>query len=208
MIECVRVNCGGDVEQNGRPKFKKILLPSDHAIFQQSPTEISAQVGLPIVAARIPGNVDKWVESKCGYICNEPITFLHIGCDPRIEGGSALDGGPGWGTAPLSWGMEVGSCIVARKDRKLLEPEHIEAMAKYCQVHLTNRFEEFNENEDNEDEDTGNTGRLGVDYVLLEITKNKFEAYFLGWRVEQNESRSKDKSRRIMSEREVARAVG
>lgn len=135
MIPYVRFNCKGDVTDNGRPEVELVMLPTDHAIFSQAPTQVSDRIEFPAVAARVPGNID-----LCGNTSNSKATYLYRGCDPDLICGFNV--GYGWGSAPLTWDVPVGSCIVARKDKKSLLIEHAKSLAGYCYTHLADILQE------------------------------------------------------------------
>lgn len=179
MVNCVRVNCNGDVNFSNRPKYEPIMLPVQHAIFNQEPTPISSRIGFPITVARIPGSVDFW-ERKIGQAdvfhpnVNQAVTFLHVGIDP-MDDGKDFPLSAAWGFAPWTWDTPVGSCIIARKDKKSLLPGHIALLSEYCHLHLTSFFELQME------------GDLKKTDVLNQISKKKFKAYLHAWRARQKE---------------------
>jgi hypothetical protein len=111
MIRCVCTNCDGDVEEHSHPKFESIMLPTNHAIFSQALTEVSDRIEFPTMAARIPGSID-----LCNNTSNSEETWLHRGCNPDVI--FNVTPNDGWGSAPLMWDIPVGSCIVARKEKR------------------------------------------------------------------------------------------
>jgi len=54
----VRINCDGDVEVEGRPRYEPMELPAYRSFFHAA-TDISEHIELPIVVQRIPGSVRK-----------------------------------------------------------------------------------------------------------------------------------------------------
>ncbi|KAL1795214.1 hypothetical protein ACET3X_007030 [Alternaria dauci] len=173
----VRINCDGDVDIGGRPRYEHIELPAFHYIFQQTATDVSKHISLPIVVQRISGSVEKWQKrletspNKFPWV-NTAGTFLNIGCKPQLKEISGFD----WGLAPLKWQNSVGSVVVMRKDKKELFPEHVHALVEYHQHHLMRFFEEASE--------------LHRDkkWVMKQITKEKFQEYYLAWTLRQAEN--------------------
>ncbi|KAF2831813.1 hypothetical protein CC86DRAFT_431783 [Ophiobolus disseminans] len=88
MVDAVRVNCDGDVKVDKHYKCECLQIPASHPIFQQTPTDISKRIELPVLVRRIPGSVNKWNKrtdvptSMVPYV-NQAGTFLNIGCQPE-----------------------------------------------------------------------------------------------------------------------------
>ena len=174
----VRMNCLGDEKTDGRPKCEPVLIPAYDWLFEEDVAPISERLGLSIMARRIPGSFEYWnkrpaIDRIMAY-CNQPATFLHLGCDPKVNDGM-LEGKSPWGFAPWKWQNDVGSVIVARKDRKPLLPEHAEALAEFCQFHLNHFYEEQTEQ------------NLKPKHVLKEIKKDKFLKYYDSWKARQTD---------------------
>jgi hypothetical protein len=175
-ITVVRINCDADVEVDLRPRFESSQITPSNTTFTQEATDISKHISLPIFVRRIPGSADTWAtrtDHPSGMVpwVNVAGTFLYRGCQPERE-----DDWPkyGWAFAPGEWQNSVGAVWVARQDKKELLPEHVEALAEYCQHHLGPFFEAQMESEYFD-------VRLGKDYVMKEISQEKFEAYFHAW---------------------------
>jgi hypothetical protein len=155
------------------------MLPTNHAVFGQAPTQISDRIKLPVVAARIPGSIN-----LCGNTSNSKVTYFYRACDPNLVCGVNAD--YGWGSAPQTWDIPVGSCIVAQKDKKPLLMKHAKALTNYCCKHLGRIFNkhlaDFFEDGD-EDE-----ALLNKDGILNQISKVKFEEFFQAWKVDQGEA--------------------
>ncbi|KAJ8112427.1 hypothetical protein OPT61_g5208 [Boeremia exigua] len=192
MIDCVRINCAGDVDA-GRPKFEPIKLPANHAVFLRAPFPISSGIELPLTVARIPGNiamVSPRGESR--PYANTAVGFMHTCCDPnKTGGGDFFEGEASFGWVPLTWDSPVGSCIMARLDKKALLPDCAAALAEFCEVHLQSLIQELKESETLEEMCYGQA--LPKAHVLDEITKPKFEKYYQAWvaRQENPEARSR-----------------
>ncbi len=178
QISCVRVNCNGEV-RDGRPKFEEMYLPAHHAIFKQTASQISERIELPVAAARIPGSIEKHMGKEHFPNVNSAITYLYSCCDPDTREKEWAPGNLTWAWAPFTWDSPVGSCIVARRDKKALYPEHVAALTQFCQVYITPFFEEQMMNE------------LDVEHVLKEITKKKFEEYWEAWKDKQTDPEKK-----------------
>ena len=126
----VRINCDGDVEVEGRPRYEPMELPAYRSFFHAA-TDVSKHIELPFVVQRIPGSVAKWKKrpdtpsGNTSWV-NVAGTFLNIGCKPE-----RADTGFNWGLAPPEWQNDVGSVVVMRKDKKPLLPIHVFALADY-----------------------------------------------------------------------------
>ncbi|KAF2111354.1 hypothetical protein BDV96DRAFT_499663 [Lophiotrema nucula] len=181
MVSCVRLNCLGDVHVDRRPECEALSIPAKHSIFAQAPTPLSERIELPVVVQRLPGSVPEWQTpaKKKAYMgpmspwCNQDATFLHLGVDPKRE--DFMNGGYSFGFAPMGWQDDVGTVIVARKDKKPLLPEHVAALTKYCREGLEDYFQECAE------------GNMTKERVLKEITKAKFETYYKKWQERQED---------------------
>ena len=136
-VKGVRINCLGDVKMLKRPQFEAVEIPTTDAIFTEHDTsDIADKIGIPILTRRCPPD-PKWVNSKHAMFAhktpttNQDATFLHQCCDPGAEFDLSI-GSLGWGWCPMRWQSDVGSVVVVRKDKKLLLPMHMEALARYC----------------------------------------------------------------------------
>jgi hypothetical protein len=152
------------------------MIPNNHAMFGQASTQISNRIEIPVLAARIPGSMD-----LCSNRSNPKVTYLYRGCDPDLI--CKINADYGWVSAPLTSDNPVGSCILARKDKKPLLLEHAEALTDYCYGHLGDIFEEHLVNffEDQADDEA----LLSKDGILNQISKVKFEEFLQAWRVGQ-----------------------
>lgn len=117
----VIIRCTTDA-LNGDSVFAAISLEEDDHIFQRDSTPVSAAIGVPLVTKRIPvpegkGHVD---------LTNRIATFLNIDL--------------ACGLAPPLGQRDVGTVVVARRDKKPLLPHHVEAIWMYCE-HIFSEFE-------------------------------------------------------------------
>ncbi|KAF2878598.1 hypothetical protein BDV95DRAFT_479395, partial [Massariosphaeria phaeospora] len=171
-IQGVRINCDADIEVDKRPRFEKVEIPPADPVFSQDPTPVSKRIELPIVVRRVLRSVSGWVRRKSEYRGahapkdNQAATFLHIGCDPKENYYRRYS----WGLAPMEWQDSVGAVIVARKDKQPLLPEHVAALADWCQFKLIHDFQEQNEAD------------LSGHVVLPKITKAEFEKHYSAWK--------------------------
>jgi hypothetical protein len=179
----VRINCHGDEKVDGRPKFEPVEIPAYNWIFEEEAMPISARLDCSMVAQRIPGSFAYWEERPNAtgesVWTNEAATFLHLGCDPEAKQGM-LENKYSFGGAPMEWQNKVGSVVIMRKDKKLLLPEDVAALAEYYQFHLNDLFQEQGKDNISEDDE------------LEEISKDKFVEYFEAWKIRQSEKKKQD----------------
>ena len=181
----VRINCNGDVDTDGLPHYEPIELPAFHRIFEQTATDVSKHIAIPLVVQRIPGSVKKWQKhsesssSKFPWV-NTAGTFLNIGCKPQSKR-SGFD----WGFAPPEWQTSVGAVVVVRKDKKKLLPEHVHALVEYHQHHLM-RF--FAEESQGIHSDGQPSLKRDKEWVMKQINKEKFQEYYVAWKLRQSEN--------------------
>jgi hypothetical protein len=72
--------------------------------------------------------------------CNEKVTFMQMACDPYSEFNE--EGKDSFGWAPPHWlGGRVPNVLIARLDRKPLEPDIVAAFGDFCQYHLQPYFQ-------------------------------------------------------------------
>ncbi|KAF2706629.1 hypothetical protein K504DRAFT_459028 [Pleomassaria siparia CBS 279.74] len=140
-VKGVRINCVGDVKLFKKPHFEEVEVAGTDSIFSMHDTsDIADRIELPILTRRCPPD-PKWVNTKGGVFGyespfnNQDATFLHQCCDPRAEF-DINTGSLGWGWCPMKWQNGAGSVIVVRKDKKLLLPMHMEALARYCRYEI------------------------------------------------------------------------
>ena len=91
------------------------------------PTDISANMGLPLITCKAPPR-PAWREDQFGLefnpYQNQEVVFMNL--DSEIQSKF-------WGWADIhQWDKEIGSVIVARKDRKNIHPQQVEAVARFC----------------------------------------------------------------------------
>ncbi|KAK7534904.1 uncharacterized protein J3D65DRAFT_428085 [Phyllosticta citribraziliensis] len=167
----VRINCEGDVEKYGRPKFEAVRVLVTDRVFtgelrrDRWTSEIADRIGIPISTRKYKAKVD-WRQRF--ERTNQEATFLHINCNEK-PGEKA-----GWGWCPVEWQMPCGSVLVVRQDKKPLHPLHAEALSEYCQHRAEPIFQIANERaaEDNPD----NPGEKLVKKVALaRLTQSDFE---------------------------------
>jgi hypothetical protein len=92
--------------------FWEVDIPSNHTMFDNPLLEVPALLEVPIVIYR----VGTQSTSQSGLDC-QIATYLNI---------KYVDG-----LAPPEWQSRVGSCLVARKDKKPLSSQHLEAVWMY-----------------------------------------------------------------------------
>ncbi|KAI4678566.1 hypothetical protein J4E81_010661 [Alternaria sp. BMP 2799] len=180
-VVSVRINCDGDVEFEGRPRYEPMELPA-YCSFFHAATDISEHIELPIVVQRIPGSIRKWgtrANTRSSPYTNTGATFLHIGCKPERK-----EWGLNFGLAPLEWQDSVCSVVVMRKDKKALLPEHVDALVEYHQKYLMEFFQHESETTYGGTEDEVQQGKARI---MNEITKDKFEEYYVAWKSKQTD---------------------
>jgi hypothetical protein len=179
----VRINCNGDVKVEKRPRFESVKIPITHGIFRRQPTPVSSRIELPICVAKVPGTDKHWEsqsalgEEGFGLGGSTAATFLHIGCEPNVND---FPQGYGWGLAPVAWNSPVGTAVVLRKDKKPILPEHVAALAEWCEFELIPAFIAQVER------------GLEKDFVLDMITMAKFKAYYGVWKARQPDGASRN----------------
>jgi hypothetical protein len=90
----------------------KADIPNNHPIFDGPLLEVPAIMGIPLVICRVGTQSNHHPDLDC-----QIATYLNIAYHD--------------GLAPLEWQSHIGSCLVARKDKKPLSVEHIEAVWMY-----------------------------------------------------------------------------
>jgi hypothetical protein len=114
-IKAVIIRPNGDVTQNHLSRFTdKYILPTDPIFHNSLPTEMSVQLELPLLVARL--NAREAVPGDA-YHKNRPATFLQMR--------------PCSGFAPMDWQRKIGAVLVVRMDRKPLSCLHLEAIWRY-----------------------------------------------------------------------------
>lgn len=127
--------------------FWEVDVPSDHSIFEKPLLEVPALLGIPLVIHRVGTQSNNRVDLDC------PIaTWLNI---------KSADG-----FAPMEWQSHVGTCLVARKDKKSPSQEHMDAVHMY----ISSLLDMFGD---------------GPKYAQKGITRTAFEKWFEGYKREQ-----------------------
>jgi hypothetical protein len=93
-------------------KLWSSLIPSNHPIFDSSPLHVPCLIDIPLVIHRVGTQSANQADLDC-----QIATYLNI--DPET------------GFASPEWLSHVGTCVVARKDRKPLSVEHLELVWMY-----------------------------------------------------------------------------
>ena len=110
-IQAVIVRCR--IERRGLPFWSATRIRADHPVFSQPLLAIPALVEIPMVMHRLGTR-----SANRSDLQNHVATWLNI--EPES------------GLAPAIWQDNVGTVIVARKDRKPLPPQHLEGVFDYC----------------------------------------------------------------------------
>lgn len=121
-IKAVIVRCIGDTTG---PKWSATTIASTHPIFEQqheSEAPLPALLGIPLIFRRMPSSQ---FGTRVGGLDNQIITYLNI----ELESGFA----------PMAWQSDVGTVLVARRDRKPLLEQHLEGVWMYCD-HILDLF--------------------------------------------------------------------
>jgi len=106
-VKGVRLTC---TKESGG--FWEVDIPSNHSMFDGPLLEVPAILGVPLVIHRVGTQSNNRADLDC-----QIATFLNI---------TYRDG-----MAPPEWQSHVGSCLVARKDKKPLSSQHLEAVWMY-----------------------------------------------------------------------------
>jgi hypothetical protein len=106
-VKGVRIAC---TKEPGR--FWEVDIPADHSIFEKTILEVPAILGIPLVIRRVGTQSNDCADLDC-----QIATFLNV----KYEDG----------LAPSQWQSHVGTCLVARKDKKPLTSQHLEAVWMY-----------------------------------------------------------------------------
>ena len=165
QISGVRISCSGDI-RTGASKFEAIKVSERHRIVWEEVPEISKLIGLPIQVIQCPP-VKSLLRSGGYDRSNGTAAFINLCVDPMSSK---------WGFAPEPWLGAAGSIVVIRKDQKDLLPEHMEAMAYFCQYFLLPMFE------DSVGAGMQPNNPMSKRKVLDLITRKMFENFYLGFR--------------------------
>ena len=135
-VVAVRLAC--NKESGG---FWNVSVPANHTMFDSPLLEVPAIMGIPLVIHRVGTQSNNRADLDCRIA-----TFLNV----KYEDGFA----------PREWQSHVGTCIVARKDKKPLSAEHLEAVWMYID-RLMDIF-----------------GEEGPEKAQKEISRDSFEEWF------------------------------
>jgi hypothetical protein len=122
-------------------------IRNDHPVFDNPLLEVPAIMGTPLVIHRLGTQSNTRADLDCRIA-----TFLNV---------TYRDG-----LAPSEWQSHVGSCLVARKDKKPLSAENLEAVWMYI-----DRLMHF-------------FGEEGPESAQKEINREGFESWFPGYKKE------------------------
>ncbi|KAH8654271.1 hypothetical protein BGZ61DRAFT_500629 [Ilyonectria robusta] len=90
-----------------------IIIKADHPIFSNHVPPVPGLIEIPLVLHRIGTQ-----STNRADLDNQIATYLNIDSES--------------GFAPSAWQSYVGTVLVARKDEKLLLPQHLERVWMYC----------------------------------------------------------------------------
>jgi hypothetical protein len=138
-VQAVRIFCKGE-----GGILEKTTIPSDHTLFNERVSPLSAAITLPIHVYREGPLENAKIHPERALYDNAPATKLMI----ELEDG----------LAPPDWQCGVGTVLVARKDKKPLSVEHMEALMDFVEELLWNYPDDINQDSD--------------------ITRNAFEKHF------------------------------
>ncbi|KAL8850896.1 MAG: hypothetical protein Q9221_004209 [Calogaya cf. arnoldii] len=188
----VRISCRGDMKTFGNDKYSSRIIHSRHSIFYTAATSsIADRLGVPLLVEQLPPD-QSWREGTSVYTDrqdpypNQEATFLFLNIDPtfRYKGGGHL----GWGFAPMRWQNNVGSVIVARRDREPLNPFDVEIICAYCRRYVLPLTENA----------TGaGLGKKTKAEVLAKISPSTFAAFRLEYSQKQRELRGTEERLRL-----------
>jgi hypothetical protein len=120
----VRISCEADMAL-GSNKYEAVEVGDRHAIYGTQPTDLSRQFGLPLLVQKLPPNPTWQQGSEKGSIDNEQASILYL--EMNVDSDS-------WCTPQRDWQQGVGSVLVARKDKKSINPQQLSAMIEYCKL--------------------------------------------------------------------------
>lgn len=120
-VQVVKTPC--DKERGAT--FSSLEVPGDHPVFTQGAiSPVSRLFELPLLVYRLDPRPSLTIPRSSDYD-NQPMTYLMI--DPVS------------GLAPPEWQQGVGSCIVARQDKKPLTVDHLYMVHEFM-GNLLDRF--------------------------------------------------------------------
>ncbi|KAL8643802.1 MAG: hypothetical protein Q9226_008112 [Calogaya cf. arnoldii] len=144
---------------------------------------IADQIGVPLLVEQLTPD-QNWREDASAYTdregryTNQEATFLFLNIKPtaKYTGGGYM----GWGFAPMRWQNDVGSVIIARRDRKPLGPLDVELICVYCRRYVLPLTENA----------TGaGLEMMTEEEVLAKISPSTFAAFKLEYSQKQRELR-------------------
>ncbi|KAK4541839.1 hypothetical protein LTR36_007371 [Oleoguttula mirabilis] len=186
-VTAVKMTCQGEHRLYGGEICQKVMVPASHPVFDSEAeiSEISKRIGMPIYAAKYHPANKLFTES--GGFTNQPATFMHLTIDPYAKFDLANDT-MSFGWAPMRWANSVGNVLLVREDRKPLDPDAAEAFGAYCQYHIGSYCGWQSESEG----EHGVEGDMRFkDFVLAEITPEKWATYLKQWRrVKQTDNKA------------------
>ncbi|KAK3299159.1 uncharacterized protein B0H64DRAFT_387499 [Chaetomium fimeti] len=110
-VKAVIVRC--DVDKIRSAPWSATTIPADHPVFSQAVPPLPGLIGVPLVVHRVGTR-----SADRADLDNQIATYLNI--DPDS------------GFAPPAWQSNVGTVVVARKDKKPLLQHHLEGVWMYC----------------------------------------------------------------------------
>ncbi|KAM4067808.1 putative ectomycorrhiza-upregulated zf-mynd domain-containing protein [Hirsutella rhossiliensis] len=120
QVEAVIVRC--EAEKRKFPLWSATAIPANHDVFSQSVPSVPALIEVPLVLYRTGTQ-----SANEADLDNQIATYLNIDADS--------------GFAPPEWQSQVGTVVVARKDRRPFYPQHLEGVWMFCD-HILDLFGE------------------------------------------------------------------
>ena len=147
-------------------QYAQVEIAEDHNIFQSTPTVVSKRLKLPLFIQRL------WTEppiASASTIEGQEARLLHLVAGVSSRGFGLL-GGQEWTLLP---GQAV---IVAREDKKPLNPLHLEALVDFHGLKLIPAMQALNENI--KDRSEGAKEKARGNFVKNKICREQFEEFF------------------------------
>jgi hypothetical protein len=95
--------------------YSEIQIPGDHPIFDEAILPVPARIGVPLVIYRMGTQSPDRADLDCRVA-----TYLNVTYEDGI--------------APPAWQSHVGTCLVARKDKKPFSMQHMDAIEMYIDM--------------------------------------------------------------------------
>lgn len=92
--------------------YQEIQIPSDHPVFDEALLPVPARLGVPLVIYRMGTQSPNRADLDCRVA-----TYLNVTYEDGI--------------APPAWQSHIGTCLVARKDKKRFSEQHMDAIEMY-----------------------------------------------------------------------------